>query len=154
MSAAPLADAVVALGTSEVARAVGMDPNVWAYNAMKDAPGHVQATVMAVMNTALKADAVQRQLLEDAARAVEELSKTLNGQDATDHRSTAGLLGARATRVEHLAIRRGELLGQLDTHLAVYREAAAEPKPPATPAKAQGLTHPADTPPQARTPRR
>ncbi|MEU5148779.1 hypothetical protein AB0G42_16515 [Streptomyces yangpuensis] len=76
MSAAPFAGAVVALGTSEVARAVGMDPNVWAYNAMKDAPRHVQATVIAVMNTALNVNAVQRQLLDDAARAVEELSKS------------------------------------------------------------------------------
>ncbi|WP_374777046.1 hypothetical protein OG756_34070 [Streptomyces sp. NBC_01310] len=154
MSAAPDARAVAALGTGQVAREVGMDPNVWAYNAMKDAPGHVQATVMAVMNTALNVNAVQRQLLDDAARAVEELSKVLTGQDTTDHRSTAGLLGDRSTRMEHLPIRRGELLGQLDTHLAIYQEAAAEPKPPATPAKALGLTHPVDTGPQARTPRR
>ncbi len=154
MSTAPLSGAVVALGTSEVARAVGMDPNVWAYNAMKDPSGHVQATVMAVMNTALNVNAVQRQLLDDAARAVEELSKVLNGQDAIDHRSTAGLLGDRSTCIEHLAIRRGALLGQLDTHLAIYQEAAADPKRPATPSKALGLSHPADTGPQARTPRR
>lgn len=145
---------MAALGTSRVARAVGMDPNVWAYNAMKDAPGYGQATVMAVMNTALNVNTVQRQLLDDAARAVEELSKVLTGKDTTDHRSTAGLLGDRSSRMEHLAIRRGELLGQLDTHLAIYQEAAAEPKPPASPSKALGLTHPVDTGPQARTPRR
>ncbi|MFG2483438.1 hypothetical protein ACGFSI_11860 [Streptomyces virginiae] len=154
MSTPPYEGAVAELGTSEVARAVGMDPNVWAFTAMQGAPGHMQETVAAVMNTALNVDDVPRQLLGEAARAIQELSKTLTGKDTVGHRWTEGLLGNRGTRIEHLAIKRGYLLRQLDTHLAVYRQAAAEPGSPATPSKAPGPTHPADISPKARTPRR
>lgn len=154
MSDALYEGAVTALGASEVARAVGMDPNVWAYTAMQDTPGHMQETVAAVMNTALNVDDVQRQLLDEVARAIKELSKTLTGKDTVSHRWTEGLLGNRGTRIEHLTIKRGYLLRQLDTHLAIYRQAAAEPSPPVTPPKALGPTHPAHTPPKARTPRR
>ncbi|MCY0935933.1 hypothetical protein [Streptomyces sp. H34-S4] len=156
MSTAPYSGAVPDLGTSEVARVVGMDPNVWAFTAMKEAPGHVQHTVMAVMDTASSLDTVQRQLLEDAARAVEELNQTLSGRDTRwgGHRWTAGPLGNRATRIEQLAIRRGSLFRQLDTLLAVYQQVAAEPSPPATPSNALGMTPPAQTLPKPRAPRR
>ncbi|MGW1938865.1 hypothetical protein [Streptomyces goshikiensis] len=152
MSTPPYEGAVPALGTSEIARAVGMDPNVWACNAMQNAPEHVRTTVAAVMNAALDVDRMQRQLLAEAARVIEELSNTLTGQDAP--RWSEGLLGDRGTRIEHLAIKRGYLLRQLDTQLAVYSQAAAEPSPSATPSTALSPTDPAHTPPKARTPRR
>lgn len=106
------------------------------------------------MSTAMNIDTVQRALLDDAARAVDELARTLTGRDTVGHRWTEGLLGNRGTRIEHLTIKRGLFLRQLDTHLAVYRQATAAPVHPAAPSKAPGPTHPADAPPQARTPRR
>lgn len=132
-----------------MARKVGTDPNIWASTAMKDAPSHVREVVVAVMNTSFRVDAVQRQLLDEAARAIQELSKLM-----TEHRSPEGLVGSRGTRIEALAVHRRELLDDLDMLMSVYRDVAAEPKPPAKPAKAFGLLNPADTPPKARTPRR
>ncbi|WP_328971543.1 hypothetical protein [Streptomyces sp. NBC_00239] len=151
MSGARYEGAVAALGTSEVARAVGMDPNAWAFTVMQDAPGHMKETVAAVMNTAFEVDAVQRQLLHEVDRAIKELSKTLTGKDTAGHRWTEGLLG---DRIDNLTTKRGYLLRQLDTHLAVYRQAAAEPSPSVRPSPAHGPTHPAHAAPQARTPRR
>lgn len=156
MSATPNSPAGAGLGTRTVTEAVGSDPALWAFAAMKGAPGHVQAVVLAVMNTAFDLNTVQRNLLDDAVRAIEELSKTVAGTDTDGHRATEGLLGDRGARIERLAIRRGELLRRLDTHLALYRAAVAEPKPPAPagPTRTAGPAHPADTPPQARGPRR
>uniref|UniRef100_A0AAU2JXI5 Uncharacterized protein n=1 Tax=Streptomyces sp. NBC_00049 TaxID=2903617 RepID=A0AAU2JXI5_9ACTN len=148
MSTPPYEGAVAALGSNVVADAVGMDPNVWAFTAMQDAPGHMRETVAAVMSTALDVDRVQRQLLDEAARAIKEMSKILTGKDTVGHRWTEGLLG---DRIDQLTVKRGYLLRQLDTHLAIYRQAAAEPSPPVTPSKALG---PARTPPKARTSRR
>lgn len=148
--------AIADLGTSEVARVVGMDPNVWAFAAMKEAPDHVQHTVMAVMDTASRLDTVQRQLLGDAERAVDELSATLSGRDMRwgSHRWTTGLLGQRGTRIEQAAIQRGALFRQLDTLLTLYQQSVAAPSHPATASNALGVTPPAKTPPKPRVPRR
>ncbi|MFD8978626.1 hypothetical protein [Streptomyces sp. NPDC059564] len=156
MSTTPRSGAITDLGTSEVARVVGMDPNVWAFAAMKEAPDHVQHMVMAVMDTAFSIDTVQRQLLEDAARGVEELNATLSGRDMRwgGHRWTAGPLGSRAARIEAAGLRRGSLFRQLDTLLALYQQAVAEPSPPATASNALGVTPPAKNPPKPRAPRR
>ncbi len=135
-----------------MAEAVGTDPSVWAFTAMQDAPGHVQAVVLAVMNTAHELDAVQRHLRDDAVRAIEELSKTAAGTGSL--RATDGLLGDRGARIEHLAVRRGELLRRLDAHLALYQAANSGPQPTAGPTRTAGPAHPADSPPQARGPRR
>ncbi|MCX5278371.1 hypothetical protein [Streptomyces virginiae] len=80
-----------------------------------------------------------------------ELSKILAGKDTVGHRWTEALLG---DRIDGLTIKRGYLLRQLDTHLAVYRQAAAEPSPSVTPSMALSPTHPAHAAPQPRTPRR
>lgn len=156
MSTTPHSGAITDLGTSEVARVVGMDPNVWAFAAMKEAPDHVQHMVMAVMDTAFSIDTVQRQLLEDAARGVEALNATLSGRDMRwgGHRWTEGPLGNRAARIEAFALRRGSLFRQLDTLLALYQQAVAETSPPTTASNALGVTPPAKNPPKPRTPRR
>ncbi|MCY0942376.1 hypothetical protein [Streptomyces antarcticus] len=156
MSTVRKGGAIADLGTSEVARVVGTDPNVWAFTAMQEAPEHVQHTVMAVMNTASRLNTVQRQLLGDAACAVDELNSTLNGRDMRwgGHRWTTGLLGMRSTRIEQAAIQRGGLLRELDTLLNIFQQLVAEPSPPATRPKALGVTPPAQTPPKPSAPRR
>lgn len=148
--------AIADLGTSEVARVVGMDPNVWAFAAMQEAPEHVQHTVVAVMNTASRLDTVQRQLLGDAACAVDELNATLNGRDMRwgRHRWTTGLLGSRGTRIEEATIQRGGLFRELETLLGVYQRLVAEPSLPAIPSKGLGVTPPAPAPPKPGAPRR
>ncbi|MFG2978840.1 hypothetical protein ACGFYY_38365 [Streptomyces sp. NPDC048331] len=156
MNTTPHQGAISDLGTSEVARVVGMDPNVWAFAAMKDAPDHVQNLVVAVMNTASSIDTVQRQLLEDAARGVEALNATLSGRDMRwgGHRWTEGPLGSGAARIEAASLRRGSLFRQLDTLLALYQQVVAEPSPPATASNALGVTPSAKNPPKPRVPRR
>ncbi|MFJ7589503.1 hypothetical protein ACIQZO_19405 [Streptomyces sp. NPDC097617] len=148
--------AIADLGTSEVARVVGTDPNVWAYTAMQEAPEHVQHTVVAVMNTASRLDTVQRQLLEDAACAINELNSTLSGRDMRwgAHKWTTGLLGMRGTRIEEAAIQRGGLFRELETLLGIYQQLVAEPSPPATPSKGLGMTPPAPAPPKPGAQRR
>ncbi|GLV88717.1 hypothetical protein Slala04_01710 [Streptomyces lavendulae subsp. lavendulae] len=152
MSTTSNGPAEAGLGTRTVAEAVDTDPSVWAFTAMQDAPGHVQAVVLAVMNTAHELDAVQRHLRDDAVRAIEELSKTAAGTDSL--RATDGLLGDRGARIERLAVRRGELLRRLDAHLTLYQAANSGPEPSSGPTRTAGPAHPADSPPQARGPRR
>jgi hypothetical protein len=130
-----------------------MEPRTWAFTTMQDAPAHLQETVIAVLNTASHVDAVQKQLLDDTARVVEELSKILTGEDNLDHRSTAAFLGGRGASIDHLTIRRGELLRQLDVHLSVYQAAVTKPEPPATQPQGLDRTHPVVSASRVRGPR-